>query len=67
VNDAANLSSRAASATALLRGALTSLLDEFEPAPLPLNLVYTANRCLPIKVRAFLDVAAPRLRQIFAQ
>jgi DNA-binding transcriptional LysR family regulator len=40
------------------RGALTTLLDEFQPATLPVNLVYTANRFLPIKVRAFLDFAA---------
>jgi len=52
--------------TALERGALTTLLDEFQPAPLPVHLVYTANRFLPIKVRAFLDFAAPRLRQVFA-
>jgi DNA-binding transcriptional LysR family regulator len=53
--------------TALERGALTTLLDEFQPAPLPVHLVYTANRFLPIKVRAFLDFAAPRLRQVFAR
>jgi DNA-binding transcriptional LysR family regulator len=53
--------------TALERGALTTLLDEFQPAPLPVNLVYTANRFLPIKVRAFLDFAAPRLKTAFAE
>ena len=52
---------------ALERGALTSLLDEFQPATLPVNLVYTGSRFLPIKMRAFLDFAAPRLRQVFAQ
>ena len=52
---------------ALERGALTSLLDEFQPATLPVNLVYTASRFLPIKMRAFLDFAAPRLRQVFAK
>jgi DNA-binding transcriptional LysR family regulator len=51
---------------ALERGALTTLLDEFQPASLPVNLVYTANRFLPIKVRAFLDFAAPRLKRVFA-
>jgi len=49
------------------RGELTTLLDEFQPATIPVNLVYTANRFLPIKVRAFLDFAAPRLKQTFAQ
>jgi DNA-binding transcriptional LysR family regulator len=53
--------------TALERGALTTLLDEFQPAALPVHLVYTTNRFLPIKVRAFLDFAAPRLKQVFAQ
>jgi DNA-binding transcriptional LysR family regulator len=53
--------------TALERGALTSLLDEFQPATLPVNLVYTASRFLPIKMRAFLDFATPRLREVFAE
>ena len=52
---------------ALEQGALTTLLDEFQPATLPLNLVYTANRFLPIKVRAFLDFAAPRLKRALAE
>jgi DNA-binding transcriptional LysR family regulator len=52
---------------ALERGALTTLLDEFQPAPRPVSLVYTANRFLPIKVRAFLDFAAPRLKPVFAE
>src|SRR5262249_26911263 len=53
--------------TAVEQKALTTLLDEFQPATLPLNLVYTASRFLPIKVRAFLDFAAPRLKRVFAQ
>jgi DNA-binding transcriptional LysR family regulator len=52
---------------ALERGALTTLLDEFRPAELPIHLVYTANRFLPIKVRAFLDFAVPRLKQTLAE
>jgi DNA-binding transcriptional LysR family regulator len=46
-------------------GALTTVLDEFQPPSLPVNLVYTANRFLPIKVRAFLDFSAPRLKRVF--
>jgi DNA-binding transcriptional LysR family regulator len=53
--------------TALKCGALTTLLDEFQPATLPVNLVYTANRFLPIKVRAFLNFAALRLKRVFAE
>jgi DNA-binding transcriptional LysR family regulator len=52
---------------ALKRGAITILLDQFQPEPLPVNLVYAANRFLPIKVRAFLDFAAPRLKTAFAE
>ena len=47
-------------------GALTTVLDDFQPAPQPVNLVYAANRFLPIKVRAFLDFATPRLKRVFA-
>ena len=43
-------------------GTLTTVLDAFQPAPLPVNFVYTAGRFMPIKLRAFLDFAAPRLR-----
>jgi hypothetical protein len=46
---------------------LTTVLDEFQPPSLPVNLVYAANRFLPIKVRAFLDFAAPRLKRAFAE
>jgi DNA-binding transcriptional LysR family regulator len=52
---------------ALESGALKTVLDEFQPAALPVNLVYTANRFLPIKVRAFLDFAAPRLKRALAE
>ena len=34
----------------------------FEPPPLPVNLVYLGGGLLPLKVRAFLDFAAPRLK-----
>jgi DNA-binding transcriptional LysR family regulator len=52
---------------ALERGALRALLDEFQPATLPVNLIYAANRFLPIKVRSFLDFAAPRLKRLLAE
>ena len=38
-------------------------LREFEPVPVPVSLVYTNQLRLPLKLRAFLDFAAPRLRQ----
>ena len=46
----------------LEEGTLTTVLDEFQPETLPVNFVYTAGRFMPIKLRAFLDFAAPRLR-----
>ncbi len=38
-------------------------LREFEPAPIPVSLVYTSQVRFPLKLRAFLDFAAPRLRE----
>jgi len=47
---------------AIKKGALTRILKRFEPAPVPISLVYPSQRRLPLKLRAFLDFAAPRLR-----
>lgn len=44
-------------------GQLQRVLREFEPAPAPISLVYTSQRRLPLKLRAFLDFATPRLRE----
>jgi DNA-binding transcriptional LysR family regulator len=41
---------------------LVQLLDGYEPEPWPLNLVYPSQRQVPLKLRVFLDFAAPRLR-----
>ncbi len=49
-------------AHALADGALVLALEEFEPAPLPVNLVHVGQRLLPLKLRAFLDFATPRLK-----
>jgi hypothetical protein len=43
-------------------GRLSLLLEEFETQPLPVNIVYLGGGLLPLKVRAFLDFAAPRLK-----
>jgi DNA-binding transcriptional LysR family regulator len=43
-------------------GTLTTVLDEFQMPTEPVSIVYAAGRFLPIKLRAFLDFAAPRLR-----
>jgi DNA-binding transcriptional LysR family regulator len=42
-------------------GRLALVLRAFECAPTPVSLVYAGQRSLPLKVRAFIDFAAPRL------
>lgn len=44
-------------------GALRIILDEFEPDPAPVNLVHASRGQMPLKMRRFLDFAAPRLRK----
>jgi len=44
-------------------GLLDRVLRDFEPAPLPISLVYAGHARLPVKLRAFLDFATPRLRE----
>lgn len=51
-------------ADAIAAGQLALALEDFEPAPWPVSLVYAAQGPLPRKLRAFLDFAAPRLRSI---
>jgi DNA-binding transcriptional LysR family regulator len=53
-------------ANAIRADTLAIALAEFEPAPWPVSLVYTGQRLVPLKVRAFLDFAAPRLRERLA-
>jgi DNA-binding transcriptional LysR family regulator len=43
-------------------GSLAIVLRDFEPAPSPVNLIYAGQGILPLKLRAFLDFAAPRLK-----
>jgi DNA-binding transcriptional LysR family regulator len=49
-------------AEALSAGTLSLALQEFEPPPSPVSLVYAGQGLLPQKLRAFLDFAAPRLK-----
>jgi DNA-binding transcriptional LysR family regulator len=46
---------------ALDRGDLKRLLRDFEPAPVPIQIVYPHARLLSSNVRAFVDWAVPRL------
>jgi DNA-binding transcriptional LysR family regulator len=41
---------------------LEIILEAFEPEPWPVHLVHSAGRIVPLKLRAFLDYAGPRLR-----
>ncbi|QGZ59306.1 LysR family transcriptional regulator [Paraburkholderia acidiphila] len=50
-------------AHAVRANALRVVLDTFEAAPLPINLVHAGQAPLPLKLRAFLDFASPRLRE----
>jgi DNA-binding transcriptional LysR family regulator len=47
-------------------GMLKTVLDDYQPAPLPVSLLYAAGRFMPIKLRAFLDFAASRLKALLA-
>jgi len=48
---------------AALRAAkLELVLQPFEPAPLPVHFLYSERGRLPLKLRALIDFAAPRLR-----
>ena len=48
-------------------GLLEFTLEDFEPTPFPISLVYAAQGLLPTKLRAFLDFAAPRLKTAMTQ
>jgi DNA-binding transcriptional LysR family regulator len=54
-------------ATALRARKLVRILRKFEPMPSPINLVYAGQGRLPIKLRAFIDYATPRLRKKLAE
>lgn len=45
-------------ADAVKAGRLRIVLQEFEPAPLPIHFVYPSSRLLSAKVRTFVDLAA---------
>lgn len=51
-------------ADALNTGALRLILREAEPDPLPVHLVHAGHALVPLKLRAFLDFATPRLKAV---
>ncbi|MBA1144887.1 LysR family transcriptional regulator [Mesorhizobium neociceri] len=54
-------------ADAVRSGVLVPVLRPFEPQPWPVSLVHASQGLLPVKLRAFLDFAAPRLKQRLLQ
>ncbi|AZO21487.1 LysR family transcriptional regulator [Mesorhizobium sp. M1E.F.Ca.ET.045.02.1.1] len=52
---------------AVRAGTLRVVLESFEPPPWPVNLVHAGQGLLPVKLRAFLDFAAPRLKERLAR
>ncbi len=48
---------------AVRAGQLVPVLRGFEAAPTAVHLVHPSNRRVPLKLRAFLDFAAPRLQE----
>jgi len=47
---------------ALRAGQLEIVLDQFESPPWPIHFLYPGQGLLPLKLRAFLDFATPRLK-----
>jgi DNA-binding transcriptional LysR family regulator len=47
---------------AIRRREFAVTLEDLEPIPSPLSLVHAGGRLLPLKLRAFLDFALPRLK-----
>ena len=47
---------------ALGAGNLVVILERFEPPPLPVSFLYASQGRLPLKLRALLDFATPRMR-----
>jgi DNA-binding transcriptional LysR family regulator len=50
-------------AAAVAAGTLKLVLRKFESDPIPVSLVHTSQRLLPLKVRSFIEFASTRLRE----
>ncbi|MYM22668.1 LysR family transcriptional regulator [Duganella sp. FT135W] len=51
---------------AVSAGKLKYILQEFEVDPIPVHLVYLSREGMPVKLRRFIDYAAPQLRELLA-
>ena len=49
---------------AVERGGLEIILETYEPEPAPVHIVHASRGQMPLKMRRFLDFAAPRLKQV---
>jgi DNA-binding transcriptional LysR family regulator len=49
--------------TLIESGKLQMVLEAYEPEPAPVNLLHVSRGQMPLKMRRFLDFAAPRLRK----
>ena len=54
-------------AEAVERGELQIFLEAYEPEPAPVHLVHVSRGQMPLKMRRFLDFAAPRLKQVLSE
>jgi hypothetical protein len=45
------------------RDLLKIILGAYEPAPVPVHLIHVSRGQMPLKMRRFLDFAAPQLKQ----
>lgn len=48
-------------------GALNIILHTHEPPPVPVHLIHASRGRMPLKMRRFLDFAAPRLKQLLTR
>jgi DNA-binding transcriptional LysR family regulator len=48
----------------LADGLLVGVLTDFEPEPVPVSIVYSAERLITQRARCFIDFAAPRLQTV---
>jgi DNA-binding transcriptional LysR family regulator len=48
-------------------GTLVEMLADYAPEPVPAHLIYVKQGLLPLKVRAFIDWMAPKLRAKLGQ
>lgn len=51
---------------AIEAGLLQAVLEDFELEPAPIHLLHASRGHMPLKMRRFLDFAAPRLREVLS-